>query len=541
MRLTLTRIMFFVSTLAAPAGAQEVNLITQAASIEGNCWSGGQDPIAALSDGDPTTYVDRYIPAPCELDFRFDSPVTASAVKFSTVQAGTGDINRSNYVSVWASHQQRGYAFFRLGEAQFDPKQGGEILFEEPIRLRALKVSFNVSGEGGWPRGSSGRDTRVSDLSLIASSASAPPARWPRPVLAQLKGVSDPIGPGEETACDELAGMLFNPDGNGVGRSDLDINVPAALSACELAVADQPDSPRLATNLARAELKAERAPRAIARLSSSTVEGYAPAQVLLAESLEAGVGVQKNIAKARAFYEAAAAQDYGPALDWLGVQAMTSLAAQIARGEAPADTSVDANLTRAIEVGYVLAAPILVEHGLQNGLIPAREAYDLSEAAAMTGEPDAMNAYGVNLSYGFGLPTRRDPEASVFYARAAKLNRHYSMTNFALNTGDWYWNKRAAYSGEFFPLEMVARGISDKEQAAYLAKLAFANVMQYARSETQSDGWSMEWLADYYTEGFGVEKDLEQAKIWRCRARAAGNPRAFQSSLPAGLGECVDE
>ncbi|HHB81726.1 MAG TPA: hypothetical protein ENK83_08315, partial [Aliiroseovarius sp.] len=141
MRCTLTRAMVIAAILTTPARAQEVNLITQAASVGGNCWSSGQKPIAALSDGDPTTYIDRYLQAPCELDFRFDAPVVASAVTFSTAQAGTGDINRSNYLAVWASHQRHGYAFFRLGEVQFDPAEGGEIVFEEPISFRSLKIS----------------------------------------------------------------------------------------------------------------------------------------------------------------------------------------------------------------------------------------------------------------------------------------------------------------------------------------------------------------------------------------------------------------
>ncbi|MEM7215944.1 MAG: hypothetical protein AAF423_10415 [Pseudomonadota bacterium] len=533
--------MIAAALLAAstPALSQQINLIEQAVKLEGNCQNPDKSVLKLLVDGDPTTGLSARPSGLCEFVFRFDETVVASNALLNTIDPEEGKANAANLITIWGSHQSFGNAFYKLGQRDLSASSDGIAVFsfDEAVKLRSLKVIMEKAGKGGWEKHSNPRDVRLTDIALIGFSDADTSGRWPQPPVPPLSGKSDPLADGQQTRCDELAGFPYNPDSNGLGRSDTDINVPEALSECEIAISRFPESMRLAANLARVELLGERNPRAIARLTSPLLVDYAPAQYLLAQSFDNGSGVQKDEQRAVDLYKKSAAQDFGPALYHLAKQAVTEKGKKIAsEDQTNVDGSVEPNLKRAIEIGYLPAASEYFEHALKYDLIKPKEAYSLLEAATEQGDAFALGNYSTNLHNAYRI-RQRATDSLYYELKHSQLNDFNAMTNYSRGRSakNWeYWRRRGAYAANFYTLEHLAKMLEAGERRQFLSELSFEKAMGDAKD---GDHWAMEWVAQYYISGFGVEKSLVEARVWRCRARTAGNPLAIVNKLPDTQGQ----
>lgn len=519
---------------ASPAISQAANLIDRATGVEGNCQNITDETPSLLADGDATTAWSAQSRRMCELVLRFEDAVAASQITLSTINPDEGPKNAANLITIWGSHQPFGDVFFRLGQANTATSETGEVAinFGQHVNLHSLKIIMERTAGGTWPKLSGLREVRLTDVTLTGPADTQTVTRWPQPPMAPLKGPSDPILSGQATQCDRLAGMLYNPDSYGFSRSNTDLDVPEALEACQVALSRSPQSLRLAANLARVELMAERAPRAVARLTSPMLADYAPAQYLLGRSFENGWGVEKDLGKAHALYAASAAQDFAPALHKRAEKIDKDRAQRIAEGlETDDDKTVEANLDRAVALNHHPSMGLYFNHSLKHGLITPETGYDLIEQAAQSGDQGAMGTYSTNLNNGHKID-RRVPDSQHYKLMLSHLNLYFSMTNLSRDDGAShraYWRTRGAYSGGYYALEHYAYSLNGGEHREGLATMTFERAMKEAEG---GDGWAMEWVAQYYKKGFGVPKDPVQERAWRCKARAANNPVALSTYLP---------
>ncbi|CAN0574525.1 unnamed protein product, partial [Ectocarpus sp. 12 AP-2014] len=167
-----------------------------------------------------------------------------------------------------------------------------------------------------------------------------------------------PITPQTVTRCDDLAASIFNPDSYGYGRADRDVDVSQALQACRAAVADAPQSARLAYQLARVEALAEEAVQSVARLASPLLADYPPAMLALADAFEDARGVAGNTERASDLRQAAAEAGYAPAMLAVARETQNAYSAALVRSEVSVDVEgqvLDPMLAQLIEIGHVPA------------------------------------------------------------------------------------------------------------------------------------------------------------------------------------------
>lgn len=129
---------------------------------------------------------------------------------------------------------------------------------------------------------------------------------------AQSSEITKPTSPVE--ACDKLAAHPDDPEAFTEGVTDLELNSQGVIQACELAIKDDRNSPRLAFQLARGYLKAHRSEDAIDQLLSAAKLGHGGSLAYLGDiHLDGGPGIEPDPNIAKALYEHAAAAGFDPA------------------------------------------------------------------------------------------------------------------------------------------------------------------------------------------------------------------------------------
>jgi TPR repeat protein len=255
---------------------------------------------------------------------------------------------------------------------------------------------------------------------MVAGSASAAPEVVG---LGGIGSADDPVA-----ACGDLAASPWEGERQGRGLADDQIFIDGAITACEAALAAEPDSASAQTWLARAYVLAGRRDqatdlleaasdagnpfaayllagllgeeldqtmpqdpeRAVALLIQAADGGFAPAQADLGERYETANGVVGDYGEAARLYELAAAQGYGLASYKLGVFA---------------------------HFGY-LAAP------------DYPSALDLYQAAVDAGEP--LGHYGLGQLYEYGNGVEQDyTRAAVHYQQGADAGEKMAQTALA--------------------------------------------------------------------------------------------------------------
>jgi TPR repeat protein len=118
--------------------------------------------------------------------------------------------------------------------------------------------------------------------------------------------------------CDLLAAHTADPERVSLGVGFGDLHPAPAIRACEIALADFPDTPRFKFQLARSYQKAQRFAEAAGILQTLADEGYVAAAGNLALLYSNGTGVAQSDAKALEFSRFAATRGYSPAMEMLG-------------------------------------------------------------------------------------------------------------------------------------------------------------------------------------------------------------------------------
>jgi len=212
----------------------------------------------------------------------------------------------------------------------------------------------------------------------------------------------------QQTGCDLLAaGPVWPavPAGPLVSFTELTSHATEAIAACREALAQQPDEPRFAYQLARSLIAVSREdPEARALLEAAAQSAYPPAQNLLAGIYSHGAGVAVDEARATELVRAAAGADYPPALANLGAI-----------------------------VGFVAATP--------GGF---RESATWFQRAAELGDANAMVYLGFQLSTGLGLAIDAGA-AKAWFEKGAALDN----PNAIVALGDFHsMNLRESSAGE---------------------------------------------------------------------------------------------
>lgn len=510
----------------APSFVQAQALPTLAGHVPDETLCQDMDGFAAsaLTDGDLETLwrTDGQI-APCHFVFRFDDPVAITSVTLHN-RYGKGAGTPSRRATLWASHQDFGRAYFRIAHEQLNDEGATVFTFDEPILMRTLKVAVEntepISGE-----------RLTASLAEIEIDAVAPDTamRWPMPRPQPLAG-GDPITPQTATLCDELAANLFNPDSYGFGRLSRDIDVSEALDACVAAVADAPQSARLAYQLARVEALAEEAVQSVARLASPLLSDYPPAMLALADAFEDARGVAGNVERATELRQAAADAGYVPAMLAVARENEDAFRAALLEGEITADgEGLDPMLEQLIEIGHVPA------YGLYNRYILRTDASALRALMPRLEELAEFNLSGAFAQHLYndehGIPDDRHRATRWIREVAQRDSDPESLGNlsvgafFTLSSSELAVRaaRQGAYSGAAWPVEQLAERLGGAA-AQRLFVFAFDDALRKAEG---GDPESMFHTAEALIDGRGVEQNREEGARWMRLAAAAGEPRSI--------------
>ena len=306
-------------------------------------------------------------------------------------------------------------------------------------------------------------------------------------------------------ACDLLAGMPEDSRRVTAGTREFILSMRAdqAIEVCELAVADHPDNGRFAAELARAYRLAGRYDRAVAENLRAMELGHDRAMVVLGLMHWAGQGVDKDLERARTFFEEA----------WR-------------RGESAAGTALAAM--------YREGAGVAQDDG---------RALSWYRQAAARGNDWAM--YNLGEMYETGKGVEADIEEAVrWYTRAARsgeLTAQYRLAKIyeqglgvPSNLGEaerWY----RTVAGQGVPNAMTRLGVM--AERGVLGEVDLVGALQlYRRAADLEDAEARLRLARLYRDGKGVERDEVLARGLLEQAVAAGQEDALRD-----LGQMKEE
>jgi TPR repeat protein len=528
MRRTLGRLAYaaLVCSAASLAQAQTPPTLTGHPPDETICQDMDGFAASALTDGDlDTLWRTEGQIAPCHFVFRFDEPVAVTSVTLHN-RYGKGAGTPSRRATLWASHQGFGRAYFRIAHEQLNDEGATVFTFDEPILMRTLKVAIEN------PEPFSG-DRLTASLAEIEIDTAAPNTamRWPMPRPQPLVG-GDPITPQTATRCDDLAANVFNPDSYGYGRLDRDIDVSEALAACSEAVANAPQSARLAYQLARVEALAEEAVQSIARLASPLLADYPPAMLALADAFEGARGVAGNAERASELRLAAAETGYASAVLAVARANEHAYRAALLQGEATADDegqALDPLLAQLIAIGHVPA------YGLYNDYILRTDTSALFGVLPRLEEMAEFNLAGALPQHLYnqehGIPVDRRRSLRWTAERAARHGDPSTLGNLSLgrrfvlldSQGAVPPARRGAYSGDAWPVEQLADRLGGAD-GARLYTFAFNAALRGAQAGNADQMYN---TATALINGRGVEEDREEGARWMRLAAATGEPRAI--------------
>jgi tetratricopeptide (TPR) repeat protein len=229
------------------------------------------------------------------------------------------------------------------------------------------------------------------------------------PVLASLD-------PSTVQPCDQLAAAPDDVARNSAvkGVKIEDINTGEAQSTCAEAVKQFPNEARFYYQLGRAQYAAKDYPSALDSYKRAFELGNTGALYALGAMYDDGIGVDKDPARARFYYEIAAQKKFAPALVSLGSQQERGIgaAADLAKAYGFYKQAADFGDARAINKLGVFA---------EKGLVVAKDvkqARSYYEKSAAMGDSEAM----INLARGYanGIGGRKDIGAARHWlARAA--------------------------------------------------------------------------------------------------------------------------
>lgn len=515
-----------VFLVPAAGSAQELPSLTGMKPAETICKDAEGFPATSLTDGNLETYwqTGREI-APCHFVFRFDQPVAvASVILHNDLTEGARP--PAVRASIWASHQEFGRGYFRVAHDALNNSGPTRIAFDEPILMQTLKVAL----ENSAPFSSNWFNASLAEIEIEAVPTGSA-MRWPMPRPEPLVG-GDPILQGSATQCDKVAAFPYNPDSYGYGREDIDLDVDEALAACQSAVADEPESKRLAFQLARVQAHAEQSVQSVARLGSELLRTYPPAQYLLAEALRNGSGIAQDHERHLALHLSAADAGFLPARMRLAVEADDAFVETLISGEQQplgAKEPLEPHLATLMDAGYLPAYELYNRYILRTApstllaFMPRLE--ELSEYN-MVG---SLSTHLYNQAH--GIPAARRRALRWISESAERSPTASALGNLSIGSRFVYSNhkasvtyaRRGAYSGDGWPVQQLAERLGG-EATKRLFAFAFQRTLAGAEG---GDHGSMFDLGKAFIEGRGVEKNREEGARWMRLAAAAGESRSI--------------
>lgn len=506
--------------------AQDLPSLSGMVPTETVCKDVAGFPASALTDGDLETLwqTNREI-APCHFVFRFDEPVAVAAVILHNA-SGEGGRPPTVRATIWASHQGFGRGYFRVAHDALESTGPTRITFDEPILMRTLKVAL----ENAEPFSSRRFNASLAEIEM-ETVATNTASRWPMPRLAPLIG-GNPIAKGAATQCDEYAAFPYNPDSYGYGREAADLDVNEALVACRTAVAENPQSQRLAFQLARVEAHAEQSVQSVARLGSALLRAYPPAQYLLAEALRTGTGIAQDDDRHLNLHQSAADAGFLPSRMRLAKAADEAFLDALISGEQqPAGVAepLEPNLAALIDVGYLPA------YGLYSNYIQRTDTSSLMALMPRLEELAEYNRRGSLFSrlYNeqYGIPAARRRAMRWVTENAAKTQSPVFLGTLSLGYRYVYSDhnasvlaaRKGAYSGDGWPVQQLAERLGGGATQRLFA-FAFQRTLSAAEDGERN---SMFDLGKAYIEGKGVEKNREEGARWMRLAAVAGELRSI--------------
>jgi uncharacterized protein len=257
---------------------------------------------------------------------------------------------------------------------------------------------------------------------------------------------------------------------------------------------------------------------------------YAAAMSNLGALYEHGQGVPQDYAKAREWYEKAVAKDYALAMSNLGMM--------LGNGEGVSQDYAKARelLEKAAAKGNAMAM-----HNLgvfyENGFgVPQDfvKAHEWFEKAAANDFPDAMYNLGLHYQKGIGVP-QDYAKAREWYEKAAAKDKAIAMNNL----GTLYEYGEGVPQDYAKAREWYEKAAAkDIEVAMYNLGVIFGNgkgvPQNYAKARewfekaaAKDDADAMFDLGVLYQNGFGVPQDYGEAREWYEKAAAKDNADAM--------------
>jgi TPR repeat protein len=388
----------------------------------------------------------------------------------------------------------------------------------------------------------------------IASGASRAAAA--RPSVPQNQAGTDPA---LDLRCDQLADSPDDPTrvGNGVPADQ--INVAAALSACQLAAAQGNPRAKYQFLVGRVLDAAHRYDEAIKWYSAADRGGYALASFNLGQLNEEGAGTPQNYAEAARLYARAAAGGSSWALIYLGnlyerglgvtqdpqqavnsyfkageagnVEGYAELAAFYSRYNPP-DYAKEVQWAQKAVQGGSAYGNLLLGYLYQFGKGVSKDvaqAIKYYMAAANGGDADSMYRLGLMDENGEGVRQDFSGAAAWFY-KAAQLGHPAAQAElgYLCYSGQGVTkNFQAAYSW-FLPAAQAGNRVAQSalgtmfESGQGIAQSDTDAVAWFRKAAEQGDIFSMDRLALHLRLGVGVAWNEAEATQWFTKAAQAG-------------------
>ena len=313
-------------------------------------------------------------------------------------------------------------------------------------------------------------------------------------------------------ACDLLAGMPHDTQRVTAGMRQhlVDLNFDAAIAVCEMAGEQFPDIPRFWAQLARAYRSAGRYEEARDWYQKAADAGYMAAVINLGQMHMDGQALTKDLAKARALFDLAAA------------------------AEEPRAFTAIASIYR-----YGIGVPV-----------DYKAALEWQRKGADAGVDWAMFNIGEHYQYGLG-DERNIDEAVKWFTRAAnsgELSAQYRLGRMYLRGDEIaqdygeakFWFEAAA--GQGLPNAFTRLGLIHERSLGVDRDLDIA-LRYYTHAVRSGDGEALMRLGRFYAKGEGVERNADTAaRLFQLATEASvsGMERDFAKLYEAGDGVPLD-
>ncbi|MGD1886559.1 MAG: hypothetical protein ACFB01_05445 [Cohaesibacteraceae bacterium] len=517
----------------SPALAQDSGGVSlaDAALQEVGCTARDNVGADVLVDGDPASaWIAEQQHGPCFFTYLFSEPVAVESLTL-TPPWGKNLGAVAPAFSVWGSHQEEGLGFYLMARQALVQEAPARVTFDEPILMRRLHIALETSEPFSAARlhGGLGEITvQFGDASTADRWPRPFPAHWPQRWPGESADQADPILRGQETECDVLAAGPSNPDSYGFGLLTSDIDLSAALPACVQALADQPNSRRIAYQMARLEVLSERYADAVARLGGNLLRRYPPAMEMLADLVDEGRGITQDADRATALRERSAEADFGPALTDLARVHEAAVEAALLEDEVLEGAGeVHPALQRALDIGHLPAWSLYEDFVLRTDSSQLLSLMPQLEEVTMYGSFDELSQPLWNDHH--GIP--RDQERAAYWTARYIAEDPGFVVNQAIMLNNLRGDlersarlaRRASYGGDPFSIEIFAHYGAAQNRVRVMA-MRFAIALELAEGGDQD---AMFVAAEALINGTGVEQNREEGGRWMRLAAAAGEPRAL--------------